>query len=119
LVFVRPGELRHAKWADIDLDLGTWSYTPPKTRSKTGVQHIVPLSKQVVEALIDLQPITRCSEFVFPAITTQLKPMSENTINQALRRMGYTSEQVCGHGFRASARTILEEVLGYPIEIIE
>ena len=119
LVFVRPGELRHAKWSDIDLDLGTWAYTPPKTRSKTGVQHIVPLSKQVVEALIDLQPITRCSEFVFPAITTQLKPMSENTINQALRRMGYTSEQVCGHGFRASARTILEEVLGYPIEIIE
>ncbi|MRT38726.1 DUF4102 domain-containing protein [Acinetobacter sp. RIT698] len=120
LVFVRPGELRHAKWQDIDLQKGLWSYTPPKTKSKTGVQHIVPLSTQVIHLLSELAQITKGrSEYVFPAITSNLKPMSENTINQALRRLGYTSEQACGHGFRASARTILEEVLEFPIELIE
>ncbi|MHA3114315.1 tyrosine-type recombinase/integrase [Acinetobacter sp. ANC 4193] len=120
LVFVRPGELRHAKWQDIDLEKGLWCYTPPKTKLKTGVQHIVPLSTQVIHLLSELSQITRHkSEYVFPAMTSNLKPMSENTINQALRRLGYTSEQVCGHGFRASARTILEEVLDFPIELIE
>lgn len=120
LVFVRPGELRHAQWKDIDLEQGLWSYTPPKTKSKTGVQHIVPLSTQVIHLLSELTQITRYkSEYVFPATTSNLKPMSENTINQALRRLGYTSEQACGHGFRASARTILEEVLDFPIELIE
>ena len=120
LVFVRPGELRHAQWKDIDLEQGLWSYTPPKTKSKTGVQHIVPLSTQVIHLLSELAQITRYkSEYVFPATTSNLKPMSENTINQALRRLGYTSEQACGHGFRASARTILEEVLDFPIELIE
>lgn len=119
LVFVRPGELRHAKWEDIDLDTGLWSYTPPKTKRKTGVEHIVPLSTQVVTILSSLKELTNYSEYVFPAVTTKLKPMSENTVNQALRRLGYTAEEACGHGFRASARTILEEVLDYPIEIIE
>ena len=120
LVFVRPGELRHAKWKDIDLEQGLWSYTPPKTKSKTGVQHIVPLSTQVIHLLAELTQITRHkSEYVFPATTSNLKPMSENTVNQALRRLGYTSEQACEHGFRASARTILEEVLDFPIELIE
>lgn len=120
LVFARPGELRHAKWQDIDLEKGLWSYTPPKTKSQTGVQHIVPLSTQVIHLLSELSQITRYkSEYVFPATTSNIKPMSENTINQALRRLGYTSEQACGHGFRASARTILEEVLEFPIELIE
>ena len=120
LVFVRPGELRHAQWKDIDLEQGLWSYTPPKTKAKTGVQHMVPLSTQVIHLMSELAQITRYkSEFVFPATTSNLKPMSENTINQALRRLGYTSEQACGHGFRASARTILEEVLDFPIELIE
>ena len=120
LVFVRPGELRHAQWKDIDLEQGLWSYTPPKTKSKTGVQHIVPLSTQVIHLLSELAQITRYkSEYVFPATTSNIKPMSENTINQALRRLGYTSEQACGHGFRASARTILEEILDFPIELIE
>lgn len=120
LVFVRPGELRHAQWKDIDLEHGLWSYTPPKTKSKTGVQHIVPLSIQVIHLLTELSQISKArSEYVFPSTTSNLKPMSENTINQALRRLGYTSEQACGHGFRASARTILEEVLEFPIELIE
>lgn len=120
LVFVRPGELRHAQWKDIDLEQGLWSYTPPKTKSKTGVQHIVPLSTQVIHLLSELAQITRYkSEYVFPATTSNVKPMSENTVNQALRRLGYTSEQACGHGFRASARTILEEILDFPIELIE
>ncbi|HIQ33690.1 tyrosine-type recombinase/integrase [Acinetobacter venetianus] len=120
LVFVRPGELRHAKWTDIDLEKGRWEYIPPKTKKKTGVSHIVPLSSQVVQILKELAEVTQAnSEYVFPSLTSWQKPMSENTINQALRRLGYTSEQACGHGFRASARTILEEILEYPVEWIE
>lgn len=120
LVFVRPGELRHAKWSDIDFDEKIWSYTPPKTKTKTGVELIVPLSDQVLKLFEAIHPVTsNQSEFVFPAVTSSLKPMSENTINQALRRLGYQKEQVSGHGFRASARTMLEEVLQFPVEIIE
>lgn len=120
LVFVRPGELRHAKWSDLDLDKAIWSYTPPKTKKKTGVEHIVPLSTQAIAIFMQLRDITQpYSEFIFPSMTSMLKPMSENTINQALRRLGYTNEQVCGHGFRASARTLLEEVLEFPAELIE
>lgn len=82
LVFVRPGELRHAKWSDIDLDEALWIYTSPKTKSKTGVELIVPLSSQVVALLKELRPVTsNQSEYVFPSMTSSLKPMSENTIN--------------------------------------
>ncbi|OTG85513.1 integrase [Acinetobacter sp. ANC 4558] len=120
LVFVRPGELRHAKWSDIDFDEKIWAYTPPKTKSKTGVELIVPLSTQVLILFEKIYPVTsNQSDFVFPAMTSSLKPMSENTINQALRRLGYEKEKVSGHGFRASARTMLEEVLQFPVEIIE
>ena len=120
LVFVRPGELRHAKWSDIDFEERIWSYIPPKTKNKTGVELIVPLSDQVFKLFKDIYPVTsNQSDFVFPAVTSNLKPMSENTINQALRRLGYQKEQVSGHGFRASARTMLEEVLQFPVEIIE
>ncbi|WOE32729.1 MULTISPECIES: tyrosine-type recombinase/integrase [unclassified Acinetobacter] len=120
LVFVRPGELRKAKWADIDLDGAIWAYTPPKTRIKTGVELIVPLATQVVTLLKEIHPITsNCSEYVFPAVTSSKRPMSDNTINQAFRRLGYEREAVSAHGFRASARTILEEQLEFPVEIIE
>lgn len=119
MVFVRPIELRAAKWSDIDLDSSIWSYTPPKTQSSVGTDHIVPLARQVVEILKDLNDLTGHSEFVFPSLYTYNRCMSENTINLALRRMGWGKEQMCGHGFRATARTILEEVLEYPVEIIE
>jgi integrase len=119
LLFTRPGELRALKWSALNLDLGQWRYTPPKTKKSTAVQMIVPLASQVVCILRDLLEVSGDSEYVFPAIHTKVKCMSENTINQALRRMGWEADQVCGHGFRATARTILEEVLEFPIELIE
>lgn len=119
LIFIRPGELRAAKWADIDMDARQWSYTPPKTRNQTGTEHIVPLSSQAIAILRELHTLTGSSVYVFPQLTNMKKCMSENTVNGALRRMGYTSEEMCGHGFRAIARTILDEVLGYRIELIE
>ncbi len=119
LVFIRPGELRAALWADIDLDAAQWCYTPPKTRHQTGTEHIVPLSAQAMAILRELHALTGTSAYVFPQLSNMKKCMSENTLNGALRRMGYSSEEMCGHGFRAMARTILDEVLGYRIEIIE
>jgi len=115
LVFVRPSELRGALWADIDLEAKEWSYKVSKTKT----DHIVPLSSQAVKLLTELKAISSYSPYVFPSIRSNQRTMSENTINAALRRLGYTSEQMCGHGFRAMARTILDEVLGYPIEVIE
>jgi integrase len=119
LVFIRPGELRAALWADIDLDAAEWRYTPPKTRNQTELAHIVPLCSQALQILRELHAVTGSGPFLFPNLTNMKKCMSENTINGALRRMGYTSEQMCGHGFRAMARTILDEVLCFPIEHIE
>ena len=115
MVFVRPSELRQALWEHIDLDAKEWRYHV----SKTNTAHIVPLSRQAVTILKELHALTGRSPYVFPSIRTNSRPMSENTINPALRRLGYTSEQMCGHGFRAMARTLLEEVLGYPYDIIE
>lgn len=117
--FVRPGELRHAKWADINLESRQWCYTPAKTRKQTEVELIVPLADQAVEILASLKQITGHSIYVFPATHTNTKPMSENTLNQALRRMGWEGAEMCGHGFRAMARTILEEQLGYEDRLIE
>ena len=115
LVFVRPSELRCALWAEIDLEAKEWRYHVHKTKT----EHIVPLSSQATKLLADLKAISSNSLYVFPSIRSNQRTMSENTINAALRRLGYTSEQMCGHGFRAMARTILDEVLGYPIEVIE
>ena len=115
LFFVRPSELRCAKWADIDLEAKEWRYHVNKTKT----EHIVPLSSQAISLLAELKAITNNSEFVFPNVRDPRRMMSDNTINSALRRLGYTSEQMCGHGFRAMARTILDEVLDYPIEVIE
>jgi len=115
LFFVRPCELRQAKWADIDLDAKEWTYKV----SKTQTDHIVPLSSQAVTLLAELKAISGSGVYVFPSIRSNQRTMSNNTVNAALRRLGYTSEQMCGHGFRAMARTILDEVLDYPIEVIE
>lgn len=115
MLFVRPGELRHAKWVDIDLDAGEWRYVT----SKTNTPHIVPLSAQAIEVFQDLYPYTRRSEFVFPGVRSVLKPMSENTLNAALRNLGFDGSMMVGHGFRAMARTVLDEVLGFRPDYIE
>ncbi|WP_180168824.1 integrase arm-type DNA-binding domain-containing protein [Acinetobacter sp. YH12021] len=119
LVFVRIGELRAAKWADIDFDNATWSYTPSKTSAKTGLSHIVPLSTQAVAILKEAYNFTNNSIYVFPSRSDKNRPISNMSINMALRRMGYGKEEMTGHGFRAIARTLLDEVLEFPLELIE
>ncbi|MFT3792048.1 MAG: integrase arm-type DNA-binding domain-containing protein [Rudaea sp.] len=115
LVFVRPGELRTMRWADVDLDAAEWRYTT----SKTGTAHIVPLAAQVVDVLRDLHPYTSRSEYVFPNERSAHRPMSENAVNVALRTMGVDRDTMTGHGFRAMARTMLDEVLGFRPDYIE
>ena len=115
LFFVRPGELRCARWADIDLDAAEWRYTA----SKTGTPHIVPLATQAVDILRELQELSGRAEYVFPGVRGRDRPMSENTINAAMRRMGFDGDTMTGHGFRAMARTILDEVLGFRPDFIE
>ena len=106
-VFLRPGELRAAEWPEFDLDKGEWRV--PAERMKMREMHIVPLAIQAVEILRDLKPLTGKGKLVFPAIGNGERPISENTINGALRRLGYTSEEMTGHGFRAMASTLLNE----------
>jgi integrase len=115
LVFVRPGELRRARWADIDLDAAEWRFAA----SKTGTPHLVPLSTQAIAVLRDLQPLTGRGEYVFPSVRGPRRPMSENTVNVALRSLGFDGDTMTGHGFRAMARTILDEVLGFRPDYIE
>ena len=115
LVFVRPGELRKAEWADIDLDAAEWRYTV----TKTNTPHIVPLSRQALEILRELQPLTGRGRFVFPGARSNGRPMSDNAILAAMRRMGIGKDEMSGHGFRAVARTILDEMLGVRPDYIE
>lgn len=116
LVFVRPSELRKAKWADIDLDAGEWRYFVTKTKT----EHIVPLCTQAIKHLKDIQPFSGSGEFVFQGGHNPDKAMSEAAINAALRRMGYdTKTEITGHGFRAMARTILHERLNIDPNVIE
>jgi integrase len=115
LVFVRPGELRKAEWADINLDASEWRYTV----TKTNTPHIVPLSRQAVDILRELHPLTGRGRFVFPGARSNGRPMSDNAILAAMRRMGIDKDEMCGHGFRAVARTILDEVLGVRPDYIE
>jgi integrase len=117
LVFVRPGELRHAQWADMDLDAAEWRYAV----TKTDTQHIVPLARQAVEILRELQPLTGRGRYVFPSARSPRgdRPMSDNAILMAMRSMGIGKEEMSGHGFRAMARTILDEVLGFRPDFIE
>jgi integrase len=117
LVFVRPGELRQAKWADFDLDVAEWRFTV----SKTNTPHIVPLARQAVAILQEIQPLTGRGIYVFPSARSAkgIRPMSDNAILAAMRSMGIAKEQMSGHGFRAMARTMLDEILGYRPELIE
>jgi len=107
LVFVRPGELRQAQWVEFDFENSEWRIPAP--RMKMREQHIVPLSTQAIAVLRDLQPLTGRFPFAFPSVRSRFRPMSENTVNAALRRMGYTSEDMTGHGFRSMASTLLNE----------
>ena len=115
LVFVRPGELRAAEWADIDLDAAEWRYHVTKTDS----DHIVPLATQAVAILRELHALTGNGRFVFPGARSNGRPMSDNAILAAMRRMGIGKDEMSGHGFRAMARTILDEVMGFRPDFIE
>ena len=117
LVFVRPGELRAAEWDEIDLDAAQWRI--PGSKMKMKVDHLVPLSTQAVELLRSVRGMTGEGKYVFPSIRTHSRCMSENTINAALRGMGYSKEVMTAHGFRAMARTIMDEVMGERVDLIE
>ena len=117
LVFVRPGELRKAEWVEIDLDGAEWRI--PGRKMKMKIDHLVPLCTQAVEILRSVQPITGHGKYVFPSLRTGERPMSENTINAAIRGLGYSKEEHTAHGFRALARTIMDEVLGERVDLIE
>jgi integrase len=117
LLFVRPGELRTAEWTEFNLKEAEWRI--PGQKMKMKVDHIVPLSTQAVAILNDLHPITGHGKFVFPSLRTGERPMSENTINAALRGMGYSKDVHTAHGFRAMARTLMDEVMGERVDLIE
>jgi integrase len=117
LLFVRPGELRHAEWSEFDLDAGEWNI--PAGKMKMRQPHLVPLCDQAVATLRELHQLTGRGQYVFPGGRSPRRPMSNNAINAALRRMGYGTDAMTAHGFRATARTILDEVLGYRVDYIE
>jgi len=117
LVFVRPGELRHAEWAEIDLDKAEWNI--PAAKMKMREPHLVPLSAQAVAILTELQALTGSGRYVFPSARGPKRPMSDNAVLSALRRMGFDKEEMSGHGFRAMARTILDETLHFRPDYIE
>ncbi|WP_049622540.1 tyrosine-type recombinase/integrase [Frateuria defendens] len=116
LVFVRPGELRKAEWSEFDLDDAVWRI--PAERMKMKAPHIVPLSSQAVALLRELHQLTGHERLVFPAVGRAGRPMSENTLNQALRRLGYGSNEMTGHGFRSMAASRLNE-MGWNADAIE
>jgi integrase len=116
LVFVRPGELRAAEWSEFDFPNAMWRI--PAHRMKMREEHLVPLSRQAIDILKELQSLTGDGRFVFPAIGYAERPISDNTINAALRRMGYEKSEMSAHGFRTMASTMLNE-LGWAPELIE
>lgn len=116
LVFVRPGELRHAEWQEINFDKQEWRIPGHKMKMKE--PHIIPLSLQALEILQSIHPLTGDGQYIFPSIRSSARPMSENTVNGALRRMGYEKDEMTGHGFRSMASTLLHEH-GWPHEAIE
>lgn len=117
LTFVRPGELRQAEWSEIGLDKAEWNI--PAERMKMREPHMIPLSRQAIEILKEVHTLTGRGRYIFPCARTISRPMSDNAITAALRRMGFTKDEMTGHGFRAMARTILDEVLGVRPDYIE
>ena len=117
LVFVRPGELRHAEWTEIDFEAVEWRI--PAEKMKMRRPHRVPLSRQAIALLRDLHELTQYSRWVFPSIKSGLRPLSENTLNAALRRLGYGPDEMTAHGFRAMAATRLSEIGQWKPDVIE
>lgn len=117
LLFQRPGEIRHMEWSEIDFDDALWSI--PANKIKTKIDHLVPLSTQAIAVLRHIEQYTGRSRYVFPSARSNDRALSENAVRVALRTMGYTGEQMTAHGFRAMARTLLDEVLEYRIDYIE
>lgn len=107
LVFVRPGELRRAEWSEIDLEAAVWRI--PAAKMKAKIEHVVPLNRQAVAILRQAADLTAGGRYVFPSIRSRFDPMSENTVNAALRRLGYTGDEMTAHGFRSTASTLLNE----------
>jgi len=107
-VFVRPGELRHAEWNDFDFEKALWTIPPEKTKMRRA--HTIPLSRQALALLKSVEHDAEYSRYLFPSLRSVDRPMSENTINAALRRMGYAQDEMTGHGFRAMAATLLNEM---------
>jgi integrase len=117
LLFVRPGELRQAEWAEFDLDAAQWNL--PAEKMKMREPHLVPLAPQAVKILRELQALTGSGRYLFPSPRSPQRPMSNNGVLSALRRMGYGTQEMSGHGFRAMARTVLDEVLHFRPDYIE
>lgn len=116
-VFVRPGELRRAEWCEIDLQAAVWRI--PAAKMKGRQEHAVPLSRQAIALFEEARDLTGDGRYVFPSIRTHLKPMSENTVNAALRRLGYSKDEMTAHGFRAMASTLLNESGKWSSDAIE
>ena len=114
---MRPGELRHAEWKNFDLDACVWVI--PAEKMKMRRPHRVPLARQSLEILRDLKQVTSTGRWLFPSVRTVARPISENTLNGALRRLGYESEEMCTHGFRAMAATRLNEMGRWNPDAIE
>lgn len=117
LVVTRPGELRHMEWSELDLDEGIWSIPAGKMKMKN--PHIVPLSRQAIAILEKIKPLTWAGRYVFPSVRSTAYPISNNTLNATLRRIGYTSEEMTSHGWRAVFRTLADEVLQVRPDYIE
>ena len=117
LLFVRPGELRGAEWSELDLEAGVWRI--PAARMKGRVEHAVPLSRQAMELFRIAQGLTGSGRYVFPSIRSAARPMSENTVNAALRRLGFGGDEMTAHGFRAMASTLLNELGRWSPDAIE
>lgn len=124
LLFLRPGELRQVEWAWVDVDAAMLTIPPElmkrsKAQKANGAPHLVPLAPQALAVLQELHPLTGAGRYLFPSLLTDKRPMSENTVRSALRRMGYGNDDMTAHGFRAMARTMAAERLGVAPEVIE